>query len=103
VNDFAKTSFKMPRLVLKPYTTAPAGWGRRIELSFDAPIAPAVAKCLEAALVLFLDHHPLGITPIERIRGRTDDLPGPLTIAYRIQRQACGCVGWAELLAKLWD
>lgn len=102
VNDIAKASFKMPRLLLKS-NTAPAEWGSRIELSFDTPIAPAVAKCLEAELVLFLDHHPLGITPIERIRGLTADLPGPLTIAYRIQRPASGGAGWVELLAKLWD
>lgn len=96
VTAAAQALFKMPAPVLKPKTVAE--WGSRIELTFNPPIGSPVARCLEAELGLFLDHHPLGITPIERIRGEN----GLVTIAYRIQRPAAGGAGWIELLAKLW-
>lgn len=87
-------AFKVPQPKLKK---TEAEWGSDIELTF-APVEGLVAKCLEADLHLFLDHHPTGLTPV----GRSRDGNGNVTLAYRLNRPATSTPGWTELLAKGW-
>jgi hypothetical protein len=96
VTNFNAAAFKVPRPMLKQGATAE--WSSKVEVTFDPPIGAPVAKCLEGDLVLFLDHYPLGLTPIERIR----DDRGVATLAFRINRPSTSTPGWTELLAKVW-
>ena len=89
-------AFKVPQPVLKPGATAE--WSSKVEVTFDPPVEAHHAKCLESDVVLFLDHYPLGLKPIQRIR----DDKGVVTLAFLINRPTASTQDWTGLLADLW-